>query len=144
MDTINAKRIQKSNHIGDMLPHIGRRRTRGQQLAAQIATDHPKIPGQFPGHFYFPAYKDERVLLALDHDRAWIKRFLDWRPGARLPAEGQGNHLLLGKKDGDQTSIRHLYESAKPVLAIERTMAKDTQLIEVKEGTILIRTEEKT
>jgi len=102
----------------------------------------PYNPGQFSGHFYFPAYKDERVLLAIDHDRAWIKRFLDWRPGARLPAEGQGNHLLLGKKDADQTSIRHVYDDAKPVLTIERTMAKDTQVIEVSEGTIFLRTKE--
>lgn len=102
----------------------------------------PYNPNHFPGHFYFPAYKDERVLLALDADRAWLKRYLDWRPGARLPAEGQGNHLLLGKQGEDQTSIRHAYESAKPVLAIERTLKKDTQLIEVSEGRIFLRTKE--
>jgi hypothetical protein len=102
----------------------------------------PYNPNLFAGHFYFPAYRDERVLLALDFDRAWIKRFLDWRPGARLPAESQGNHLLLGKQGTDQTSIRHVYESAKPVLAIERTLDKDKQLIQVSEGTILLRTKE--
>lgn len=100
-------------------------------------------PGYQPGHFYFPAYKDERVLLALYPRHAVLDRFLDWRPGARLPAEGQGNHLLLGKKGEDQTSISHVYESAKPVLAIARTMAKDTQRIEVSEGRIYMRTEEK-
>lgn len=102
----------------------------------------PYNPGFASGHFYFPAYKDERVLLALEHDKAWIKRYIDWRPGARLPAEGQGNHLLLGKKDEDQTSIRHDYKSAKPVLTIERTMAKDTQIISVSEGTIRLETKE--
>jgi hypothetical protein len=49
------------------------------------------------GHFYFPLYRDERVLVALDFDVAKIAAFLDWRPGARLPLDTQGNQILMGK-----------------------------------------------
>ncbi|MDD9939850.1 MAG: hypothetical protein OXU20_02190 [Myxococcales bacterium] len=94
------------------------------------------------GHFYFPAYKDARVLLSLEFDRAWISRFLDWRPGARLPQNTQGNHILLGKKAKNETSISHVYAEAKPKLKIERTYEKDNQIIEVSEGTILLKTHE--
>lgn len=103
----------------------------------------PFHPNTLSGHFYFPAYRDERVLLDLYLDGAAITRFLDWRPGARLPKESQGNHLLLGKKAEDQTSLRHVYEEAKPVLHIERTSGPDTQTIRVSEGRIRMETKEK-
>ena len=103
----------------------------------------PYQPNLLQGHFYFPPYKDERVQLALYFDEAFIVRYLDWRPGARLPKESQGNHILLGKKADDQTSIRHVFESSKPVLTVERTSAKDLQTIVVSEGTILLETKEK-
>jgi hypothetical protein len=92
------------------------------------------------GHFYFPMVKDARVLLALDFDRASLVSFLDWRPGARLPLETQGNHLLVGKGKDDETSIRHVYEDAKPSLTILRTKTGDVQTIKVSEGTIFIET----
>lgn len=95
-----------------------------------------------PGHFYFPCFKDARVLVALHQHRAWIKRFLDWRPGARLPADSQGNHLLLGKKAKDQTSISHTYVDEKPVLAIKRCLDKDTELIHFEEGILILQTKE--
>ncbi len=92
------------------------------------------------GHFYFPAYKRERMLVALDFDQARFAGYLDWRPGARLPLESQGNHILFGKKPESETSLRHIYEEAKPVLALKRTNTKDEQTITVSEGTILIKT----
>lgn len=98
-------------------------------------------PTAISGHFYFPMYRDARVLVALDFDSARVVEFLDWRPGARLPLESQGNHLLVGKKADDQTSVRHVYEDAKPKLTIERKKAEDLQTIVVSEGTILIKTE---
>ena len=84
--------------------------------------------------------KHARVLVALDFDRASVVEFLDWRPGARLPLESQGNHILLGKQKDDETSIRHVYEDAKPLLSIQRKKAEDVQLIKVSEGTIFIET----
>lgn len=102
-----------------------------------IATFEPNLGS---GHFYFPLYKGARVLLELFHDRAEICRFVEWRPGARLPAESQGNHLLLGKKAKDQTSITHVYKDAKPQLSIDRTNGEDKQKLEVSEGRIFLST----
>jgi hypothetical protein len=93
-----------------------------------------------PGHFYFPIYKGARVLLHLNYDSATIVGFVDWRAGARLPLETQGNHLLLGKKNEDQTSIAHVYKDAKPQLQIVRTHGKDKQTVEVSEGRVYIET----
>jgi hypothetical protein len=92
------------------------------------------------GHFYFPAYKRERVLVALTFDQARFAGYLDWRPGARLPLDTQGNHILFGKKPESETSLRHVYEEAKPILAIKRTNTKDEQTIRVYEGTIRMET----
>lgn len=102
----------------------------------------PYEPNQQPGHFYFPADKGTRLLLALDYQGARIARFLAWRPGAKLPKESQGNHLLLGKKKESQTSIQHVYEKSKPVLRINRTADKDTQTIEVSNGRLFLQVKE--
>ncbi|WP_437760835.1 hypothetical protein [Sorangium sp. So ce1389] len=102
----------------------------------------PFEPSYQSGHFYFPASRDQRVLLELHFDRARIAAFLDWRPGARLPADAQGNHLLVGKGDKNETSIRHVYTDAKPTLTITRSMDKDQQVITISEGTIRLETME--
>jgi hypothetical protein len=109
--------------------------------------DHKKIiapyePNTLSGQFYFPLYKGERVLVALDFDRAAVAGHLDWRPGARLPLESQGNHLLLGKKGKSQTSLRHTYADGKPSFTIERTSGADHQTIVISEGTIRLETKE--
>jgi hypothetical protein len=103
----------------------------------------PFEPYYQSGHFYFPAYKDERVLVELEFDQARIRAFLDFRPGARMPADTQGNHILVGKGDKDETSIRHVYVDAKPTLTIERSMGNDQQVIRISEGTIRFETQEK-
>lgn len=102
----------------------------------------PFEPGLVPGHFYFPLYKGERVLVALYFNHAVIVSSLDWKSGARLPADTQGNQILVGKKAKDETSIRHVYEDAKPALIIARSNAADTQTIKVSEGTIRFETKE--
>jgi hypothetical protein len=102
----------------------------------------PFNPSLLPGHFYFPAYKGERVLVALDFQRAWIKRFLDWRTGARMPQDGQGVQLLVGKTPENGTAIKHYYTDDKPVFLMQRTNAKDTQKIQIGEGTLLIEVKE--
>lgn len=104
----------------------------------------PYQPHQAPGHFYFPAYKGQRVLVALHFDSAQIERFLDWRPEGRLPGETQGNHLLLGKKPGNSTALRHVYKDNKPVFTIQRTNQKDKQSIEIQEGSLLIVVKEES
>ncbi len=103
----------------------------------------PFVPGIFTGHFYFPAFRDARVLLALYFDHAEILRFLDWGQGSRLPMDTQGNHILFGKNADSQTSMRHVYDNGKPELTIERTSDKDTELIQIKEETIIIQTRDK-
>lgn len=97
-----------------------------------------------PGHFYFPAYKDERVLVALDFHSARIVGFLDWRPGGRLPMDTQGDHLLLGKSADSNTSISHVYVDNKPQLNMKRTSSKDTEIIQLHEGTIILQTKEES
>ncbi len=102
----------------------------------------PFNPNLQPGHFYFPAYKGSRVLVALDFQRAWLKRFLDWRSGARMPADGQGVQLLMGKTTTSGTAMKHYYEDAKPVFQLQRTNDKDTSKVEIKEGSLLILVQE--
>jgi hypothetical protein len=102
----------------------------------------PFNPNLLPGHFYFPAYKGERVLVGLDFQKAWIKRFLDWRTGARMPQDGQGVQLLVGKTPENGTALKHFYADDKPVFLMQRTHDKDTQKIQLNEGTLLIQVKE--
>ena len=92
------------------------------------------------GHFYFPAYKGQRVLVALGLHDAKIVQFLEYGPGCQLPMESQGNHLLLGKTAEDGTSIKHVYVDGKPQLNIERTSEKDKVSLQIQEGTIVLQT----
>lgn len=102
----------------------------------------PFEPGVMGGHFYFPASRGARVLLALDLNEARIAGFLEWRPGARLPLETQGNHILVGKGPESETSIRHVYEDGRPLLRIRRRSGEDVQVIEVEEGRIRLEARE--
>lgn len=102
----------------------------------------PFNPHLLPGHYYFPAYKGEKVLVGLDFRNAWIKRYLDWRTGARLPQDGQGAHLLMGKKTASSTSMKHYYEDAKPVFLLKRTNDKDTGTLRIQEGNLFLQVKE--
>jgi hypothetical protein len=102
----------------------------------------PFEPYFFTGHFYFPDYKHARVLVALDFHSGRIERFLDWRPGARLPMESQGNHLLFGKTAKSQTSVQHVYVDDKPELSVKRTSDQDTEIIKMVEGSLILETKE--
>lgn len=102
----------------------------------------PFNPNHFPGHYYYPAYKHQRVLVAVDFDRAWLKRYLDWRPTGRLTADSQGDHILVGKKPSNSTSVKHMYGEDKPEFQILRTHEKDVQTIHIKEGYMLIEVKE--
>jgi hypothetical protein len=102
----------------------------------------PFAPDFLTGHFYFPAFKHTRVLVALYFDHAEINRFLDWGEGSRLPMDTQGNHILFGKNYESQTSVQHVYLDDKPALTIERLSGIDTEIIHLKEGTIILQTKE--
>ncbi|MEZ0227886.1 MAG: hypothetical protein ACAI25_04625 [Planctomycetota bacterium] len=105
----------------------------------------PYEPLNFTSHFYFPLIKDERVLTLLSFRSARVHRTLDWRPGAKLPMDGQGDHVVLGKHGenaDDQTTISHAYVDAKPVLTVKRVKVKDTEVLVMEEGKILLRTKE--
>lgn len=102
----------------------------------------PFDPHQGSGNFYIPAYRDARVLVEIYFDRANVARLLDWRPGARVPMDGQGEHLLLGVSDKSNTSILHDYEDKKPVLQIKRTNEKDTAMVRIEEGKLTIQVKE--
>ncbi len=45
----------------------------------------PFTPLFQPGHLYFPAYRESRVLVAVGFDRASLLAFLDWGESVRLP-----------------------------------------------------------
>ncbi|NTW07817.1 MAG: hypothetical protein HGB33_04060 [Syntrophaceae bacterium] len=94
------------------------------------------------GHFYFTPYKNEKALIELYFHDARIARFLDWRPEARLPMDTQGNHILMGKGKDSKTSVDHVYTDDKPKFSITRKSKKDTEIIQLAEGTIILQTKE--
>ncbi|WP_437275847.1 hypothetical protein WME90_31970 [Sorangium sp. So ce375] len=103
----------------------------------------PYEPTSGAGTLYLPLYKGERVLCALDFNRARVQTLLDWRADARVPLDGQGQHLFLGKSATNSTSVRHDYQDDKPVLRVLRTNDKDTVLLQLEEGKLTLKVEEK-
>jgi hypothetical protein len=97
----------------------------------------PFVPDIFPGHFYFPAFKNQRVLLELGFAEARLARYLDWGSGAQTPVDNQGNMLMLGKDPAKSfTSFLFDYESEKPVTTISRLHEGDSQVITIEDGTL--------
>jgi hypothetical protein len=97
-------------------------------------------PDFLNSHFYFPFYRDTKLLLAFDLNRAHIVKVLSWGEGVQLPMATQGNHILFGKNTEDQTSMSHVYEEGNPVLAIKRNKDNDTELVRLEEGCIILQT----
>lgn len=95
------------------------------------------------GHFYTPAYRDERVLLSFGFDRVEIYRFLDWRAGIREQSD-QLNRIQMGKTPENRSSISHHYDGDDPVLTLERLHDNDTATIELKEGALRIEVREQS
>lgn len=102
----------------------------------------PAEPGAFPGHFYVPPYKHARVLVALHFDRAELHRHLEWLDGTRLPQDGQGDGMLLGRSATSQTSLTHDYQDGKPVWDLHRVSGADTETVRMSEGVLLLQTKE--
>lgn len=102
----------------------------------------PFEPNLLGGHFYFPIYKKARVLVALHFHRATIERFLDWRAEARLPADTQGNQIVMGKTAKSNTALSHTYVDQKPVFSVHRKSDQDTEIITLSEGSLVLQTKE--
>ena len=102
----------------------------------------PFEPGHDPGHFFFPPYKGQRVLVAFERDGARIDRYLDWAPNARTPMAAQGNRLALGYRDGNGTTLDHAYVDGKPVLTLERKFAGDHEVVTMLDQTLRFHVEE--
>lgn len=102
----------------------------------------PLEPIHGSGNLYWPSYRDERVLLALDVHSAQIARLLEWRAGAPMSMDTQGTQLLFGKNDTSQTSVNHVYSGDNPVFSVARTHSSDTALIQLSEGTLFLQVQE--
>jgi len=102
----------------------------------------PAEPIHFPGHFFFPPYKNTRVLVELHFDRAELIRFIDWKEGVRTPQGGQGDQTLVGWNKTSQTGITHDFQDDKPVMRIHRTSGGDTQIVRMGEGHLFIQVKE--
>lgn len=98
-------------------------------------------PNLDTGQFYFPPYKDARVVIGLNFDQAFIAHFLDWEEGAALPQESLGNHLVMGKTTTDRNTLKHSYVDSKPQLQIQRTKDKDIELMQFSDGYIILSTQ---
>jgi len=94
------------------------------------------------GQFYFPPYKNARVLVGLGLDNALIAAFLDWGVRTALPLDSQGNQLVMGTSPSSQNIIKHTYEDSKPKLQIQRTLDKDTELLQFSDGYIILQTQQ--
>ncbi len=102
----------------------------------------PYAPHQGSGNVYIPAYRNARVLIAMNLGNAWIDHLLDWREGVRLAMDAQGEQVLFGKTATSQTSINHVYDGDNPVFNIARTHEKDRATIQIKEGSLIIQVKE--
>lgn len=102
----------------------------------------PFEPHQGSGKVYIPAYRDARVLLAMELEQAYITRLLEWCDGGPLSMDEQGEHMLLGKSATSNTSLRHVYEDDKPVFQVARTNAADVSFMRFEEGTFTLQVKE--
>jgi phage-related protein len=102
----------------------------------------PFAPNFATGHFFFPAYKDQRVLVDLEFDRAFITGFLDWADEGRLPSDGQGNQIVLGFQSSNGTVIQHDYQDAIPVLNVQRKASIETTTLTLGDGKLHIGLEQ--
>lgn len=102
----------------------------------------PFEPHVFPGQIFFPLFKHQRVLVALDFLAARILRHLDWGTDVRMPVAGQGHHILMGANATSETSLKHEYASDQPRLELKRVFGQDTEKVAVEEGVLCITTAE--
>jgi hypothetical protein len=102
----------------------------------------PFEPYHASGKVYIPAFKGQRVLLAMHLEAAHIERFLVWRDDTPLSMDVQGEHIRFGKSATSHTAMQHAYEEEKPVFQIARLNDKDTASIKISEGVLFIEVKE--
>lgn len=100
----------------------------------------PFLPTGESGHFFFPAYKNQRVLLAFQPRGANIVAFLDW--AGKLASETQGNQLVMGKRTTSGTVMKHVYTDNSPVFTLARAQYGDLQTLELSEGRFYLEVKE--
>lgn len=102
----------------------------------------PFEPYHASGKIYIPAFKNQRVLLAMELEAAHIERFLTWRDDTPLSMDVQGEHIRFGKSATSHTAMQHAYEEEKPVFRLARLNDKDTASIKISEGVLFIEVKE--
>lgn len=99
-------------------------------------------PNLDTGQFYFPPYKNARVMIGLEFNSAFIAYFLDWGVNTALPLDSQGNQLVMGKSATSRNTIKHAYVDSKPELQIQRLEDEDTELLQFSDGYIVLQTQQ--
>lgn len=102
----------------------------------------PFEPIHFSGNAYIPAYRDERVLLAMGLENARIARLLEWREGAPLSMDVQGEQLYFGKSATSRTTVSHAYDGEDPVFCVARVHSNDKATMTFEEGTFILEVKE--
>ncbi len=100
----------------------------------------PFEPYYQSGHFFFPPYRAERVLVSLFHDRAEFKRFLNWRPGGLMPTPTQGNQIRMGKDMMNGAVMRLIYAADIPIYLVQRQRYSSNQTMTMYQSGIDLRT----
>lgn len=101
----------------------------------------PFLSAPQTGHFYFPIYKNARVLCALTFSEVAVVDCLDFRVGAEVPLESQGNQLLMGKKLKSCVAMTMVYEQGAPVFTLRRFHegdVADSQTVRLQEGRLSV------
>ncbi len=102
----------------------------------------PFAPTFTSGHFFFPGYKNQRVLVDVAWDRATLAGFIDWADEGRLPSNTQGSQIVLGFQSTNGTVIKHIYDEAKPALSIVRKADGETVTFSMTDGAVRLALEE--
>lgn len=146
---VEGKIVSEKGEAGEKTFHTYRNETTSLDeytvkvpLYADQTITVPFEPGQGSGNVFVPSYRDERVLLALELERARIERLLVWREGAALSMDVQGEQILFGKSGASHTSIHHVYEDEQPIFEVERIHGDDTSLIRLREGAAFVQVQE--
>ena len=149
--TVEAKIVSEQGTLDEETYDIKRdvrTKLRGYRVKIPVFANQqvtaPFLPTTLSGHFYFPLYKNQRVLVALDLFAASITGMLDWRPGAEVPLESQGNQLYMGKKLGSSVILSMVYEDGKPCFKLQRFSNPDRQTVLMKEGVLSVFVGENT